>query len=265
MLFTAILGTLVGFISSFFGVGGGIVIVPGLTFVMPELPQTVIIGCSLAIICLNGIMNSFYFYRAGQRPELKLILLLGGAMIVGSLTGTTLSMQLDPRLLKRLFAAVLFAVFLKTILKKQPVEQDHFTGIRLNLKSTFLVCLLGFAGGVLAGLTGVGGGIIVVPMLTSFFAVPIGRVSSYSNPVMAMATFAASLSYLSTPVVSLVPLPYPQWQVGHINFLIVGVIVLASLLIAPLGVKLTKTISPKKAKGAFAALLLIMAIKMTNS
>ena len=82
---------------------------------------------------------------------------------------------------------------------------------------------------------------------------------------MTMATLAASLTYLSSPLNTFVPLPspYDQYQFGHLNILIAAILIVASALSAPFGVKLTKKVSPTKARYAFAALILFMAIKMT--
>lgn len=261
----AALGILVGLISSFFGVGGGVVIIPSLTFFFPEYPPTVIVACSLATICVNGIINTFHFYRSGQKPEFSVVALLGLAMVAGSLIGSRLSIGVDPDILKKSFAALLFIVTIKTILPKKAKQQQDFKGIKLSPLLIAYLAFFGLLGGLLAGFMGVGGGIIVVPMLTTLFYVPFNRVSAYSNPVMAMGTFAACVSYMLTPLNTFAPLPFANYQVGHINFMAVSVIVVAILIIAPYGVRLTKVVSPKKSKWAFAALLLFMAIKMTKS
>ena len=267
MIGIGIVGLLVGLISSFFGVGGGVLIIPALTFLLPQFPHAVIIACSLFTICINGLINSFYFYRSGLRPNLKIILMLGFFMILGSLTGTRLAVSLPEDMLKKGFAILLFIVFLKLSLKKNKTSEEEQTTFKLNTQITIMLITFGFLAGLLAGLTGVGGGIVVVPLLLSVFKLPQKNISSYSNPVMTMATFAASISYLLTPVNSFVPLPapYDYFQIGHVNLLAVSLLIGASLLSAPIGVRLSQVISPQKSKFAFALLILFMAIKMSLS
>lgn len=258
------LGLAVGLISSFFGVGGGVVIVPGLASLFPNFPHSLVIACSLSTICVNGIINSFYFYKSGLRPNFKVVGILGLFMVLGSLLGAKLGVSLDQELLRKMFAGLLFVVFIKTVLpKKQSQETARLT--KLELKSILLLGSFGLMGGILAGLTGVGGGIIIVPLLLSIFNVPYKEVSAYSNPVMTMATFAATVTYLFSPMNTFVPLPppYDSFQYGHVNLLVVTILVLASAASAPLGVKLTGLVSPKKSKYAFASLVLFMAIKMS--
>jgi uncharacterized membrane protein YfcA len=266
MLLTILaLGASVGFISSFFGVGGGVVIVPGLAAIFPDFPHAMIIACSLFTICINGIINSFYFYRSGLRPKLGVIALLGSFMVIGSLLGSQVAIGMDQAILKKIFAGMLVAVLLKTIFQKKKVQENKNVAFVLTPKTVVFLAIFGLLGGVTAGLTGVGGGIVIVPLLVSFFNVPYREVSSYSNPVMTMATLAASLYYFTEPLNTLVPLPtpYDSWQFGHINVLVVGTLVLISALFAPIGVKLTKRISQEKSKWAFAVLVLFMAVKMS--
>lgn len=261
------LGASVGLISSFFGVGGGVVIVPGLTAIFPDFPQAMIIGCSLFTICINGLINSFYFYRSGLRPKMSVIMLLGTFMVIGSLLGSQLAMGIDQNTLKKIFAGMLILVLLKTVFQQKKLQENKNIDFNLTVKTALLLALFGLLGGVTAGLTGVGGGIVIVPLLISVFNVPYKEVSSYSNPVMTMATLAASLYYFSEPLNTLIPLPSPfdSWQFGHINLMVVATLVVISALFAPLGVNLTKKISQEKSKWAFAALVLFMAIKMSMS
>ena len=160
---------------------------------------------------------------------------------------------------------MLVAVFLKTLFQKKKLQESTQAEFNLNPKTIAFLSIFGLLGGVTAGLTGVGGGIVIVPLLVSFFNVPYREVSSYSNPVMTMATLAASLYYFSEPLNTLVPLPSPynEWQFGHINILVVATLVFISALFAPIGVRLTKKISQEKSKWAFAALVLFMAVKMS--
>ena len=73
-------GLAVGVISALFGVGGGVIAVPALVLLYPEVPQTSIIGVSLGMIFFNSLINSNNFYKKGLLVLLllpSLVLALG--------------------------------------------------------------------------------------------------------------------------------------------------------------------------------------------
>ena len=57
---------------------------------------------------------------------------------------------------------------------------------------TFVVCLLG---GLVSGMTGLGGGAVMVPLFISVLKIPLNRVSAYSNIAMGAATFFGVIKF----------------------------------------------------------------------
>ena len=64
---------MIGFISSLFGVGGGVIAVPLLFFLFPHFPPQTIIGCSLCSISLNSLINLRNFFHHGIRPNPRIL------------------------------------------------------------------------------------------------------------------------------------------------------------------------------------------------
>ncbi|MHB8488624.1 MAG: sulfite exporter TauE/SafE family protein [Candidatus Dormibacteria bacterium] len=114
ILGVAAVGTVVGFMAGFFGVGGGFVVVPGLVlalgFGMPEA-----VGTSLLVIALNSI--AALAARGGVAAvDWRIVIPFTAAAVTGSLLGGGLTGRVPASVLERIFAALLvvIAVYMAT-------------------------------------------------------------------------------------------------------------------------------------------------------
>ena len=104
-------GTLVGFLTGLFGVGGGFVIVPALALVLQySMPQA--IGTSLVVITVNTAMA--FAARLGGSIDWGTTLLFAAAAMAGVGAGTRITDRIEPEAMQRSFAALLVAVALYT-------------------------------------------------------------------------------------------------------------------------------------------------------
>lgn len=104
-------GSLVGFLTGLFGVGGGFVIVPALALVLQySMPQA--IGTSLVVIAVNTAMA--LAARLGGSIDWSTTLLFTAAAIAGVSSGTRIADRIAPQTMQRSFAALLVAVALYT-------------------------------------------------------------------------------------------------------------------------------------------------------
>ena len=105
-------GLAVGFMTGFFGVGGGFVIVPALTLALGmAMPEAV--ATSLVVIAINS--GAALLFRAGSAHfDWGLILPFTVASIAGSLAGKQVADKLNARTLTRAFAVLLVAVAVYT-------------------------------------------------------------------------------------------------------------------------------------------------------
>ena len=105
-------GLAVGFMTGFFGVGGGFVIVPALTLALGmAMPEAV--ATSLVVIAINS--GAALLFRAGSAHfDWAVIVPFTLAAIAGSLTGKMVADKLNARTLTRAFAVLLVAVAVYT-------------------------------------------------------------------------------------------------------------------------------------------------------
>jgi hypothetical protein len=104
-------GTVVGFLTGFFGVGGGFVIVPTLALVLRyAMPEA--IGTSLVVIVVNTAMA--FVARLGGPIDWGTTLLFAAAATAGVGAGTRIADRIAPQTMQRSFAVLLVAVALYT-------------------------------------------------------------------------------------------------------------------------------------------------------
>jgi uncharacterized protein len=102
-------GLIVGFLTGFFGVGGGFIIVPTLAVALSFSMRSAI-GTSLAIITTTSLLGVAVHLGAGRSLDIDLTIAMGAACIVGALFGARLSARVPQQTLGRGFAALVVAV-----------------------------------------------------------------------------------------------------------------------------------------------------------
>lgn len=111
------IGVLTGFFAGMLGIGGAIIMVPALVYIL-GLTQQGAQGTSLAVMLPPiGIIAAFNYYKAGQ-VNLKYALILALFFIVGSYFGSKFSLSLPENLLRKIFGVLLLLVAAKMLLSK---------------------------------------------------------------------------------------------------------------------------------------------------
>lgn len=118
----------------------------------------------------------------------------------------------------------------------------------MTLQIILSLILIGILEGVLSGLVGVGGGIIMVPLLVMFFGF---------NQHEAQGT---SLAVLAVPVTAVAVFNY--YKEGQINLKYAAIIALFFVLGSIVGSKFALTLDQKVLKKIFAVVLIVIAGKM---
>jgi uncharacterized protein len=155
---SGLVGAIAGALSGLFGVGGGIVIVPGLTG-LTTMTQRMAHGVSLAAIvpiAAAGVLG----YLLDAKVNFVVAALLVSGSLGGAWIGTNLLAVLPQRALRIGFAAVLVATGLRFLLAPGGVAERGDA-----LLPDWSAVAIGLVAGILSGLLGVGGGIIMVPAM----------------------------------------------------------------------------------------------------
>jgi uncharacterized protein len=164
---TIAVGIAAGFLSGLFGVGGGILMVPAMVLLL-SMEQRRAHGTSLTAILPIAVSGTIGYAVEGKVDWPVSVWLTLGAAGLGAVIGTHLLHVLPRRALAYGFAALLVATALRMVLD----TSDAGGRAALTVATVVALVAIGVVTGILAGLLGVGGGIVVVPVLVVGLGLP---------------------------------------------------------------------------------------------
>jgi uncharacterized protein len=147
------IGLLAGAFSAFLGVGGGLIMVPAMVYLL-RVRQHRAHGTSLAVILPAALVGVYRYQQAGH-IEWRLVIPLAAGGVLGALVGASS--------LKRLFG--LFVVVTGLLMIAVPPGFARHTALVSDGAGLGLIAMVGLIAGGVSGLLGVGGGIVMVPAI----------------------------------------------------------------------------------------------------
>ena len=249
----ALLGACTGFLAGLLGIGGGMLMVPFVTFILtskgfpPEYTVKMAVATSLATICFTSLSSVRAHHKRGA-VLWPIVRLLAPGIALGSLVGAQVAVALPGKVLSVLFA--LFVAFSATqmFLDRKPKPSRTLPG-RLG---TFG---MGTVIGMLSSLVGAGGAFVSVPFMT-WCNVKIHDAVGTSAALGFPIALAGTLGYIWAGQ------NMPQMPPGSIGYLYLpGLIVisLASMCTAPLGARTAHGMDIRPLKKVFASVLYVLA------
>ncbi|MCH8860083.1 MAG: sulfite exporter TauE/SafE family protein [Thaumarchaeota archaeon] len=182
------LGFAAGLLGSIIGLGGGIIIVPVLTFFgfSPALAAS----NSIFAVFSNAIASSIS-YAKQRRIEYSIGLKLGLLSIPGTVVGALISSEITPSLFKILFALILIFASVY-IFSKRKIEPKMY-----NISKQIMILAIGasFVAGIMSGLFGVGGGIIFVPLMVIAMGLSMKNAAPTSQFILLFASGSALVTH----------------------------------------------------------------------
>jgi uncharacterized membrane protein YfcA len=108
-------GLVAGVASGLFGIGGGLIIVPGLVFVM-KMQDLEAIGTSLAaLVPMPGLLGAIEYYRNGY-VNIRYAAVIAACLFVGAYFGARIMINLPPSAIKRVYAIFMIVIASKWLL-----------------------------------------------------------------------------------------------------------------------------------------------------
>jgi len=236
-----VLGLAAGTLSGLFGVGGGVIIVPLLVLVC-RLAQRRAQATSLTAIVIIAAAGAVpYVLRTGVNWPAVAVIAAGG--MAGSFIGSTLVQRIHEDWLKVLFAVIALVAAVQLVLPRMAASTDHLAALTAVTALEYLGA--GLVMGVLSPLVGVGGGIVLVPTLVFFMALPQPVAQGMSLlvlvPVSIMGSARAALAH----------------NVDWPSAISVGI---GGAIASPIAAHLALNLPTSVLKALFAALLVAVAI-----
>lgn len=262
IIYCALLGSGVGFLAGLLGIGGGLVIVPILSIILLHfevLPSDqVVIGAiatSLASILFTSTSSAIAHHKNGNVPwELAPWIMTGVAL--GALVSGFMAALLPEQVVRMVFAVSVVLIGLKMMLSgKNQASNDR------NMPSRALLTVLTTITGGLSAMIGIGGGALLVPLLT-FFSVDMKKAIGCASACGIVIALFGSIGYVTSGSSQFA---LSDGFAGFVYLPALFGIVSTSWFTAPLGAKATQTLPVATIKKIFAALLFVMAANMVVS
>jgi uncharacterized membrane protein YfcA len=249
-----VFGFLIAIVASLTGIGGGIFIVPVLTLLYEFVPANAV-GTSLTTIVFTAIAAALNYARQ-RRIYWRTGLVLATITVPGAYLGAWLTTQLQPRDLGLIFGFFLLSVAVYIIADLSNVrrsksqaetKQRSDSEIVRSGKTIALGAGLSFFGGLASGLLGIGGGLLVVPIMT--FA-------------MGMSIHLATATSMFTMIFTSISGVVQHYQASHINFESALLLALGAVFGAQVGAYTSKRISSKNLRRVFGIIVIVSGINM---
>ena len=252
------LGLIAGILAGLLGVGGGIVIVPMLTFTFmaQQLPPQHILHLALGTSLATIVFTSFASFRAHHGKGMvnwQVVRLITPGILVGTLAGSRVAAGLSTGFLKIFFVCFTFFVAAQMLLDLRPKATRQLPGgIGLFGAGTFI--------GAISSLVGIGGGSLSVPLLiwcnVSMYGA-IGTSAAIGFPI----AVSGALGYILNGMAAT---GLPPYSFGFIYLpALIGVAAM-SYLTAPLGARLAHRLPVSRLKKLFACLLIATGLKLLS-
>ncbi len=159
------IGLAAGLLGGLFGVGGGLIIVPGL-LIFGRMDRRLAHGTSLGSTLLISAASLATYLAHGNVDWSIAAILIAGSM-AGALIGTQLLQIVPKAVLVYLFVGVVLLTAIR-LFTTNDVTGRH----DLTVGTALLFVLIGLLAGTLAGLLGIGGGVIMVPAMVVLLGLP---------------------------------------------------------------------------------------------
>lgn len=319
--------------SALFGIGGGVLMVPILMTILPQLSIQQVAATSLSIVIGTALINLSYFLRQKIKISFKSLILWSIGMLIGVQVGFELSFILPKLAIIIVFVVSMAILAVKTFLSclksapsktqsmaNRPKEQTlsnqapvatsstslqnasstleaqsqqqanlshtvldkaQSTSLgdkpqsanlvdkpqKLNLQANKALTSFNYeqwigsffctVGGMIAGLTGVGGGSILAPIISQLKSVEHKQIAVYTNYMMVIGGLGSMYSYLTRSTPNLFA---GTWQVGYINFSLIGIVLAASFCTSFFSMRLRHVLKAKIANLLLSLLLAFIAV-----
>ncbi|MGB7816168.1 MAG: sulfite exporter TauE/SafE family protein [Methylotenera sp.] len=252
-------GLFTGLLSGLLGVGGGLIMVPVLSFIFatlgfsPAYIMHMALGTSLAVIIATSIASSRAHHQH-HNVDWDIVKKVALGIMLGAFLGGLVAARFDTSLLKVLFVIYTFLVAFQ-ILSNYVPNPARILPARPALN------LVGFCIGWVSSFVGIGGGTLSVPFLI-YCNVHTKRAIGTSSAIGLPIALAGAIGYI---VSGLNFSNLPGKSLGFVYLPAFTIIALASLISAPFGAILVQKLSVKKLKKIFAILLIAIGCKMLFS
>lgn len=248
---------LAGILAGLLGVGGGIVLVPVLFWILSavdfpaDISMHLAVATSLSTIIFTSVSSARSHHSRGNM-DMSILKLWGPGILIGALAGGIAAKYVNADSLRLIFGVIAVLVALNMMRKNIIVLRDV-----LPVSKATNGAISVFAG-LFSALMGIGGGTLAVPILASF-SVPIRKAVGTASAMGFLIAVPATLGFIwagwNVP-------DRPYGSLGYVNLIGTLIILPFTVGFAPVGASLSNRISTVWVKRCFAVFLGITGVRM---
>lgn len=248
-------GLLAGYLAGFLGIGGGFVVVPALTWLFLQNPETAPFAVHMAVATSLGTMlvtslSSILAHHRRRAIRWPLVRALAPGLVAGAVLGALLADRLDGAALVRVVGVFAFLAGLQLILGRKPSGEKPLPGQPA-------VSLVGLVIGGISSLIGIGGGALTGPW-QMWHGVRAQNAVATSAACGYPIAIAGSLAFVVLGLNS----GLPAGALGYVHLPAFAGIAVASAVAAPLGAATVHRLPPATVRRLFGGFLLLVGLRM---
>jgi len=252
LLVAGLLSVVAGVLGSLLGLGGGLFITPLLSGLLGMPVHRAVAASIIAVIATSSSGGSGYLRR--ELPNVRLAMVLETGAVLGAIVGTVINGVLSAKLLSGIFALVLIYTAISLLSRTEP-HQAHSDPLAMKLglcdaypiSRVRLGLVAAVFAGIVSGLLGIGGGIIMVPVMVTWMGVPLRNATATS-------TFMIGITGLASAII--------QFAHGQVDVVLAAPVILGVFAGAALGPSLAPKISPSLLRVLFLAAIGLSSAQM---
>jgi uncharacterized membrane protein YfcA len=248
------LGVFVGFFSGLLGIGGGAAMVPTLAFLFAAKgfgdAVHLALGTSISTMLFTSVA-SVRSHDLHNAVNWRILRTMTPGLLAGTFAGALLAGKLDVRLLAVAFTALIYYYSFQMLRAQTPhAERSLPSGGAMSSFAAFI--------GLISSLSATGGASLVVPFLVKRNIVihqAIGTAAAVGWPIAAAGAAGYVISGLRNATL-------PEYSLGYVYLPALAGVVIASMLVAPIGASLAHRTPGRRLKKIFAFVLFALATMM---
>ena len=251
-------GIVAGFAGGMLGLGGAFIMTPlqylvytnmGLS---PDIAIKTAFGTSLLVIMTTAISGAWRHHLQGA-IKWRVALVMGGSGLAFGLIGATLSSHIPGNILKIVFGVIGIASAVRMLINMR--EQENAEPV----DKPWIWVLWAVPIGLLSGILGVGGGVLMVPVMVIALKFKINEAAANSLAVMIITSIGGIIGYIISGIGVAGRLPYSIGYVDTVSWILLAV---PAAVMAQVGAIVSHRIPRKWLTGIFVIVLLYVGLDM---
>jgi uncharacterized membrane protein YfcA len=178
---------------------------------------------------------------------------MGCAAVFGGLAGGTIATHLPGIVLRTFFALLIIVMALRMVWHLRSCPSCKPRG------STVLYLITGFCIGVVSGLAGIGGGVLLVPVLVILFRYPMHTAVGTSSACLIFSSTGAVIAYI---INGIGVMGLPPYSMGYVDLLTFAILAATTIPLARFGVRCAHGCSGRNLQIVFAGILILIGVLM---